>query len=209
MPKKVRTEVPQRVADELLHANAHTCCKCREPRQPVEIHHINENPSDHRPENLAVLCRNCHGLASQTGPLGRRISAGEVKRAKGDWEAECERGGPDEPVESSHEEVLVKSGEHRADDWIYSLSAGDLLVIGVDSDVAVTAMIARQSDYRRWKNGEDVDLLALKENVFHCELEYEADDDNRYVFWLENDEDEDAVVEVDISIWSDEADDDE
>jgi len=51
-------------------ANRHTCCICHEQRHPVEKHHINGDPSDNAWDNLAVTCRNCHGLVTAKGNLG-------------------------------------------------------------------------------------------------------------------------------------------
>ncbi len=200
---KARTDVPRATSDNLLHASRHTCCRCHEPRLPVEIHHINGDPSDHRPPNLAVLCRNCHGLVTAKGSLGRSISPGEVKRSKAEWEAACAADADeiDEPEEEAHDIVRVPSGGWH--EWIYQLPEGYRLVVGFDSDVALNARIARQSDYRRWcADDPDAVCEVFEEEIYAGELEHAADRDNRYVFWLENDDDEDAIVEVDIAVWA-------
>ena len=36
-----------------------TCGRCGE-KKPIDIHHIDENPLNNRPENLEILCRKCH-----------------------------------------------------------------------------------------------------------------------------------------------------
>jgi hypothetical protein len=201
---KLRTSIPTQTADGLLHANQHTCCRCREARQPIEIHHINGDPSDHRPTNLAVLCRNCHGLVSQSGPLGRRISPGEVQRLKQEWERACARGEvADEPAAESHDVVSIRSEEAR--EWTYRLSPAHVIVASFSSDVALTAVIGRKSDVRRWCNDE-VAIVAAAEDIYTSQLRYTTDRDNHYVVRLENNEDDDAIVEVDIAIWSGERD---
>ncbi len=204
--KKVRVDVPQKLADDVLHANRHTCCWCHEPRQPVEIHHINSDPGDNRWENLAVLCRNDHGTVSNTGPLGRGYSPGEVRRRKKDWEEECAAGEAEEPEEQDHEVVVVRSGECR--EWIYRLAVGETIVVGLDSDVAVDAMIATRGQFKKWCDDEEHFVHDSKEDVFECELEVEADVAKSFVFWIQNDEDEDACVEVDIAVWAQDDEDD-
>jgi DNA-binding transcriptional ArsR family regulator len=42
---------------------------------PLELHHINGNPNDHRLENLALLCPNCHSLTPTWGGRARRKAA--------------------------------------------------------------------------------------------------------------------------------------
>jgi hypothetical protein len=207
--RKKRTKIPPDVARDILHASRHTCCHCRVPRLPVEIHHINEDPSDHRWENLAVLCRNCHGIISNKGPLGRRYSQGEVRKLKREWEERCASGElDDEPELEDHEVTKVASG--RDVSWTYALSCGDVLVVSIDSDVAVDVTIARESDYRRWCNGEDTDINEENVDAYECTLTFEAPSDNRYVVWISHEEDEDAVVEVDTTIWNaDEGEEDE
>lgn len=40
-------------------------CKTKIKRGEVEIHHIDEDPSNNSPENLILMCRNCHGRATE------------------------------------------------------------------------------------------------------------------------------------------------
>lgn len=87
---KLRRRVPSNAADELLVRNRHTCCVCRVPGRSVQIHHINEDPSDNDEVNLAVVCLECHSKATSTGGLGRRLSAGAVRKYKRYWEHLCQ-----------------------------------------------------------------------------------------------------------------------
>jgi len=84
--KKTRLPVPAGVADEVLYRNDHTCCICNVPRKHVQIHHLDEDPTNFSIANLAVVCLDCHSLVTGTQGLGRRYSAGEVRRYKRAWE---------------------------------------------------------------------------------------------------------------------------
>jgi 5-methylcytosine-specific restriction endonuclease McrA len=65
------------------------CCECcgwnkqhsRSGKIPLEINHINGNPNDHRPENLEILCPNCHSLTDHHGSLnygnGRKLGVSD------------------------------------------------------------------------------------------------------------------------------------
>lgn len=69
----------------------HACSKCRwsvphpdTGEVPLEINHINGDGVDHRPENLEVLCANCHSLTSsyrgRNAGNGRPYSYHRVRR---------------------------------------------------------------------------------------------------------------------------------
>lgn len=65
--------------------------------KPVQIHHINDDPSDNRSDNLAVLCVVCHNETQITGGFGRKLNAGQVTWYRNDWPAFVEArrtGGP-------------------------------------------------------------------------------------------------------------------
>src|SRR5438093_233630 len=52
--------------------------------------HIDENPSHNDPENLAVLCLDCHSLVSGPRGLGKSYKPGEVRRYKRTWEKQVQ-----------------------------------------------------------------------------------------------------------------------
>jgi hypothetical protein len=85
---KSRTAVPARVADALLIANLRACCICHE-RKHVVIHHIDGDPSNHEPANLAAVCHDCHSRVTGDEGLCGKYSETEVKQHKLEWEKKC------------------------------------------------------------------------------------------------------------------------
>ncbi len=62
----------QYVRNYLLEESQHMCSKCswsetniHTGKVPLEIDHIDDNPFNHSPDNLQVLCPNCHSLKTQ------------------------------------------------------------------------------------------------------------------------------------------------
>ena len=84
MPK-LRTQIPSVIAIEVMFLHDRTCCICQEKDKRVQIHHIDENPSNHDVQNLAVLCLECHDKTQIRGGFARHLQAGEVKRFRDDW----------------------------------------------------------------------------------------------------------------------------
>jgi hypothetical protein len=82
---KNRSGISRDVAAEVLFESDRTCCVCRERGKPVQIHHIDKNPSNHDPENLAVLCLDCHNQTQLKGGFGRKLDAQQVVRYRHDW----------------------------------------------------------------------------------------------------------------------------
>jgi hypothetical protein len=84
---RTRTPIPPKVASALLLANRHACCVCQKIQ--VQIHHIDEDPSNNEPENLAVLCLDHHDHASMKIGLSKKLRPDEVRSYKKQWEARC------------------------------------------------------------------------------------------------------------------------
>ena len=82
---KERTQIPIDIAARVLFEQDHTCCVCNVLGLPVQIHHINENPADHTPENLAVLCVVDHLRTQMKGGLSRHLKAAEVTIYRDNW----------------------------------------------------------------------------------------------------------------------------
>jgi len=85
MPKKVRTEIPQEIAARVLFEADRTCCVCRVRVKPVQIHHLNEDPSNHALPNLAVLCFDCHRETQIRGGFDRKLDGEQIALYRADW----------------------------------------------------------------------------------------------------------------------------
>lgn len=70
MPKKKRVEIPLNVSAKVMFLSDRTCCVCRSGNKLIQIHHIDENPSNNSLNNLAVLCLDCHNETMIKGDLG-------------------------------------------------------------------------------------------------------------------------------------------
>jgi tetratricopeptide (TPR) repeat protein len=84
--RKKRLKIAKQVEAEVLFANDHTCCMCHESSRDVLIHHINEDPSDNRPGNLAVVCLLCSNRIHRKSSASKGYSAAEVRHYKRLWE---------------------------------------------------------------------------------------------------------------------------
>jgi hypothetical protein len=82
---KSRTPMPQSTSAQVLFFADRTCCVCRVKGKSVQIHHIDDNPSNHVLRNLAALCFECHDLTQQKGGFARRLDAEQVTLYRDDW----------------------------------------------------------------------------------------------------------------------------
>lgn len=87
MRKKLRVEIPKKLAAEVIYEHDRTCCVCNERGMPVQIHHIDENPSNNEKSNLAVLCLKDHNDTQLRGGFGRQLTAPIVHRFRDEWVA--------------------------------------------------------------------------------------------------------------------------
>lgn len=82
---KRRTLIPEDVAAELLFRHDNTCCVCNLKGKTVQIHHLDEDPSNHDPGNLAALCLEDHQLTMVSGGFGRKLNAEQIRKYRDDW----------------------------------------------------------------------------------------------------------------------------
>lgn len=82
---QMRTPIPEDVAAEVVHRHYRTCCVCNIGGRPFQIHHIDDDPTNQDPANLAVLCLECHDLTQIRGGFGRKLKAPEVIKSRDDW----------------------------------------------------------------------------------------------------------------------------
>jgi hypothetical protein len=84
---KYRKPVPTEIASQVLLANRHACCVCQKIQ--VQLHHIDDNPANNDPENLAVLCLSHHNQASMQIGLSRKLRPQDIRHYKAQWETKC------------------------------------------------------------------------------------------------------------------------
>jgi hypothetical protein len=84
---KDRKKIPRKIEAEILFRNDRTCCICRDSKKGVQIHHIDENPDNNIPSNLAVVCTDDHNKIHKWGGITKGISPILLKRYKLDWES--------------------------------------------------------------------------------------------------------------------------
>lgn len=83
--------VPPEIAAKVLFRSDRTCCVCRIRGKPVQIHHIDGDNRNHKVENLAVLCLDCHTETQVKGGFHRKLSPELVKLYRNDWESIVQR----------------------------------------------------------------------------------------------------------------------
>lgn len=85
-----RPSIPRSLSDAVLYKSARACCVCRQRPAGVQVHHIDDDPTNNIEANLAALCPNCHGEAHSVRKLTRTLDADAVRDAKAKWEAEVQ-----------------------------------------------------------------------------------------------------------------------
>lgn len=80
-----RYRIPADITADVLFLSDNTCCICRERGKSVQIHHIDENPSNNEIQNLAVLCLECHNSTQLTGGFGRSLTDKVIIKYRNDW----------------------------------------------------------------------------------------------------------------------------
>jgi len=101
--KKNREQVPKDVAARVLFYSDRTCCVCRVRGKPVQIHHIDEDPSKSDIRDLAVLCFECHRETQIRGGFDRKLDAEQVILYRDDWNRLIARNRAAEEVEGGRE----------------------------------------------------------------------------------------------------------
>lgn len=86
MAAKRRTKIPVGIADQILYESDHICCICHTKGKDVQIHHIDKNNSNNKPDNLCIVCLDCHSRITGSRGLGKSYTYGEIRRYKRAWE---------------------------------------------------------------------------------------------------------------------------
>ena len=82
---KTRIPIPDQLAAEVLFLADRTCCVCRDPHRKIQIHHIDEDPSNNIFPNLATLCGDCHSDAHSRYAFARNLGPLLIHRYNQTW----------------------------------------------------------------------------------------------------------------------------
>jgi hypothetical protein len=80
-----RTKVPAATAAQVQFLSDRTCCVCRTSKKSTQLHHLDADPSNHNPTNLALLCLDCHNDTQMRGGFGRKLDAEQIALYRSDW----------------------------------------------------------------------------------------------------------------------------
>ena len=83
--KKEKKDILPELAARVLFLSDRTCCVCRTLGKPVQLHHIDDDPSNNVLSNLAVLCFDCHRDTQIRGGFDRKLDAEQVILYRDDW----------------------------------------------------------------------------------------------------------------------------
>ncbi|HWZ22027.1 MAG TPA: HNH endonuclease signature motif containing protein [Cytophagaceae bacterium] len=83
--KKKRVKIPEDIQVEVLYSSDRTCCVCNERGKAIQIHHIDDEPSNNKIENLVVLCLYCHDDAHIVGGSGKKLNSSQVIKYRDEW----------------------------------------------------------------------------------------------------------------------------
>jgi hypothetical protein len=86
---KLRVSVPEAVRLDVIARTNNRCCVCQTPF--VQIHHVDSDPCNNDPDNLAPLCPNCHNQAHGRMATTVTLNASRVKALRDGWYKYCER----------------------------------------------------------------------------------------------------------------------
>lgn len=86
MRAKNRKKIPHEIEAEILYINDRTCCICKHSTKGAQIHHIDGNPDNNDPNNLAVVCTEHHDEIHKSGGFTKGISPTLLKKYKRNWE---------------------------------------------------------------------------------------------------------------------------
>jgi hypothetical protein len=157
---KIRVSVPSDLVADVMFASDSTCCVCRERGKAVQVHHVDENPSNNIFANLAVLCLECHNQTQLSGGFGRRLSAELVVNYREEWLARVvqRRDAADRAAVEKMVGPAVATATGHVETIAYSRERADAILAYVESLPDVRAGLRRTAQ-AQWKTGVTLTIV--------------------------------------------------
>src|SRR6185437_9974275 len=79
-----RPPIPTKLADQVMFACDRTCCVCKLKKR-MQIHHLDQDPTNNTFENLVALCLECHDQSHMGSSLTRGLTVGAIRLFNDAW----------------------------------------------------------------------------------------------------------------------------
>jgi hypothetical protein len=157
MSRKLRTPIPDDISVEVMYSHNRTCCVCNIRGLAVQIHHIDENPSNHTIDNLTVLCLQDHEQTQIRGGFGKKLRAGDVKKCRDMWIARIHK------IRERADEIFAQAmagadlgSQPTAQEWSEPSEAKIIGYLNALPHLRRAALVAAQP---RWNTGIGSEML--------------------------------------------------
>ena len=149
---KNRVPISADQAAEAMFASDRTCCVCNERGKTVQIHHVDDDPSNNGTENLAVLCLECHNDTQTKGGFGRRLNSDLVIKYRNEWLLRVSKRRDEADSLAVSKVSGVKSRIQQTETIPYSDERSNILLEYVNSLPALRKLL-RQKVKLEWDSG--------------------------------------------------------
>lgn len=146
-----RPPINNETTAKLMYLSERTCAVCNQYGKAVQIHHIDENPSNNSLDNLVLLCFDCHNDTQLRGGFGRKLNAQTVIVFRNEW----------------HERVLQR--RQQADQIAVSVTTKDANVVDHDLQYCITEAMQSEDHHYIW-----MIPVILKQSIVRLREKYDG-----------------------------------
>jgi hypothetical protein len=146
-------------AAEVMFASDRTCCVCNERGKTVQIHHIDDDPSNNGTENLAVLSLECHNDTQVKGGFGRKLHGDLVVKYRNKWLLRVSKRRDEADSLAVSKVSGVKSPIHKTEKILYSDERSNMILEYVNSLPSLRKQL-RQKVKLDWDSGVTFRVVA-------------------------------------------------
>ena len=149
---KNRVPISADQAAEAMFASDRTCCVCNERGKTVQIHHIDDDPSNNGKQNFAVLCLECHNDTQIKGGFGRKLNSDLVIKYHNEWLVRVKKRRDEADSLAVSKVSGVKSRIQKTETIPYSEERSNMILEYINSLPALRKQL-RQKVQLEWDSG--------------------------------------------------------
>ncbi|MBI5779592.1 MAG: HNH endonuclease [Planctomycetes bacterium] len=155
---KKRPKISDKVSADIIFRADRKCCVCKSPDSNPSMHHIDGNPSNNNPDNLAPLCPNCQDKTHKTGGTSKAYSPKLIRKYRDEWYRQvAER----TPIREKQDDIIESRSKSKNFGMLSTLAQHDVMRIRYEIEIV-------RDD---WK---EIEKLLIKLNSYGREFGYEV-----------------------------------